>query len=222
MIPALSNRGFGHGSGVLSPDGSRFILNIPKNASSFVLDWARRHDWKAALAQDVTAAQEMIVLLRDPVERWISGIAQYVNTYILSVHGPNGPVFPGEQITDLDYAMGPMEFIEQYTDVTERLIFDNAARFDDHVWPQSEIAQDVLPGVPRRYFRVDHDLERSISQYLGWRPMPGLDRNAGHAVPHMELLQNFFRTRLEMRPELVGRLRRQYQQDIDLMLEVLP
>ncbi len=221
MIPALALRGFGHGSGVLSPDHSQFIVNIPKNASSFVLDWAGRHGWHAAMAQHTTAVQEMIVLLRDPIERWVSGIAQYVNTYILSVQGPNGPVLPHEDTTELDYYMDAMRFIGQYTDVTERLIIHNAARVDDHVWPQTEIIEHLLPGVPRRYFRVDHELERNLSQYLGWRPMPGLDRNAGHTQPEIELLQNFFRRRLEMRPELIPRIEKQYQQDIELMQKVL-
>jgi len=222
MIPALALRGFGHGSGVVSPDGHVFIINIPKNASSYIFDWAGRQGWHAAVAQDLPDVQEMFVLLRDPIQRWISGMAQYINTYILSVHGPNGPIFSDQFITQHDYVMDAQRFIDQYTDVTERLVIDNAARFDDHVWPQAEIIQDVLPDTKRRYLRVDQALDAQISSLLGWQPLQGLDRNSGKRNANMNLLQDFFQQRLSSRPELVMRLQRHYQQDIDLIARVLP
>jgi hypothetical protein len=217
MIPALVHRGFGHGSGVISPDGAVFILNIPKNASSYVLDWATQQGWRTALASRTTGVKEMVILLRDPVSRWISGIAQYINTYILSVHGPNGPIFPGEAITELDYVMDAETFVLQYTDVTERLIFDVLSRFDDHVWPQHEIIQDILPDVPRRYFVVDHTLDQELSSHFGWAIMPGLDRNAGGDNRNIRDLQIFFRQRLQQRPELQQRLERHYHEDFELL-----
>jgi hypothetical protein len=221
MIPALLSRGFGHGSGVLSPDGTKFILNVPKNASSYVLDWSRHHGWNTALADNVTNVQQVYILLRDPLERWISGMAQYVKTYILSVYGPNGPVFPGEPIAELDYVADAQMFIDQYNDITERLVIDNAARFDDHVWPQCEIIQGILPGVPRQYFRVDHTLEPALRNHLGWRPIDGLDRNSGTADPEIRHLQRFFQHRLIIRPELKDRIRRHYQRDYELIAQVL-
>jgi hypothetical protein len=221
MIPALCRRGFGHGSGVLSPDGRIFVVNIPKNASSYVLDWAYHHGWRANMADHVTQVSEMIVLLRDPIERWISGIAQYVNTYILSVHGPNGPVFPGDLITEHDYVMSVDTFCGQYTDATERVIIDNAARLDDHVWPQCEIIQDVLPAVPRRYFWVDPDLDYHLGQYLGWNKISGLSRNASSDNSNIQQLQQFFQQRLTQRPELRARLTKQYQNDYDLIDRVI-
>jgi hypothetical protein len=220
MITALRGRGFGHGSGVLNPTHDRFIINVPKNASSFVLDWGRQHGWSAALAENHSdTITEIIVILRDPVERWISGIAQYINSYILSVHGPNGPIFPGEPLTEHDYGMDAQMFIDQYTDITERLIFDVISRFDDHVWPQNEIIKDVLPKIPRRYFMLD-DLNQQLQQYLGWQPVSGLDRNQGSHSDNNARLQNFFRARLAQRPELHERLRRHYADDYLLLSQI--
>ena len=60
MIPQLVDRGFGYGSGTLSPDLSQFIVNIPKNASSYMLDWARRHQWMTTVADDPEEADKEI------------------------------------------------------------------------------------------------------------------------------------------------------------------
>lgn len=205
---------------MLSPDQSRFIVNIPKNASSFVGDWASRHGWTASIADDHITIQEIIVILRDPVERWISGIAQYLRGFILSVHGPNGPIFPGDTITEHDYPMDVEMFTKQYNDVTERLIFDVISRFDDHVWPQWEILQG-LPDCQRRWFYMDGDLEQKLSEYLGWNPIDGLDRNRGSDDLNTRGLQVFFQQRLQQRPELEQRLRQHYKKDYELIAQMI-
>ena len=220
MIPALEPRGFGYGSGVLSPDHSRFIANIPKNASSFILSWASKNRWAAALCDNHPTIQEIIIVLRNPLDRWISGIAQYINGYILSVHGPNGPIFPGEPVTELDYTIDAEQFVQQYTDVTERVIFDVISRFDDHVWPQWEIL-DGLPDCQKKYFLMDDHLESNLSAYLGWPIRNGLDRNQGSANINCRLLQDFFRQRLSKRPELAQRIIKHYQKDYELIAKVI-
>ena len=220
MIPALISRGFGHGSGVINPGHDQFIVNIPKNASSYMLDWASRHGWRAAQSADYHRINEMIVILRDPVDRWISGISQYICTYIQSVHGPNGPVFDGMAVTDRDYFLSADLFVDQYTDLVERLFIDVASRFDDHVWPQSELINDVLPGTPRTYFFLDQNLNKNIAIYLGFQDQDDLDRNQGSSNPEQKKIQEFFRNRLQIRPELKQRLMRHYQDDYDLIASV--
>lgn len=218
MIRALVARGYDHGSGVIDPGGNRFIINIPKNASSYVLDWANHNGWRPIMAHQAPTVQEMIVILRDPVERWISGVAQYINTYILSVCGPNGPVFPDAD-TGAHDVITVSQFVSQYNEVTDRLFFDVISRFDDHVWPQSEIIRDVLPGVPRRYFRLEK-LDAELGQYLNWQPRQHLDRNSGQATPTTAQLQNFFEARLRTRADLRERVRRHYADDYQLLEEV--
>jgi len=218
MIPQLVDRGFGYGSGTLSPELSQFIVNIPKNASSYMLDWARRHQWMTTVADDHSdTITEMIVILRDPLDRWISGIVQYLNTYILSVQGPNGPVFPDEPYSLYNWPMDAVQWIDAYNQTTERLIFDVVNRFDDHVWPQHEFVENLLPAVKRKYFLLDHNFDAAIADYLGFAPYSDLDSNSAGNNANMRLLQKFFVDRLQQRPDLAQRVIEAYAKDYELI-----
>lgn len=221
MIPALVSRGYKHKAGLLSPDHTRFIVGIPKNATSYTGDWAERFGWRPASSERaIPGIKELIVILRDPVDRWVSGISQYICTYILSVHGPNGPVFDEAEVTEHDYFISADTFIEQYTDLTERILFDSASRFDDHVWPQCELIDGVMFGIPRTYFIVSPNLTTQLSEYLALPIIEGLDRNSGQDNPEQKKIQEFIRDRISKRPELEVRLRRHYKTDYDLLNSV--
>ena len=220
MIPALVTRGFGYGSGVINPAHDRFIVNIPKNASSYMLDWASRHGWRAALVQNHSTIGEIVVILRDPIQRWISGISQYITTYIQSVHGPNGPVVDGMITTEHDYFLSADLFIKQYTDLTERLLIDAASRFDDHVWPQTELITGLLPSVKRTYFYLDQNLTTHLARYLGFTKFVQVDHNQGSDNPEQKKIQEFLQDRLQLRPELKQRLMKHYQTDYALINSV--
>jgi hypothetical protein len=223
VITELSRRGYGYGSGLISADGQRFIINIPKNASSYLLNWASNYGYTVAIAQDLEAKdqiQEMVVVLRDPVERWISGIAQYLNTYILNVEGPNGPIYGVENMTQFDRPLSAEEWIADYNQNTERMLFDIINRFDDHVWPQHELFENVLPDVKRKFFYLDETFDLKISQYLGFSLMENLDKNSGNSWANIKKIQSFFRTRLNIRPELQQRVKQAYDQDYKFIRDI--
>lgn len=75
-----SNRGHTLGEGMASPDGKYFYLNIPKNSSSFIKKCLSSIDWVYGNINDYPDAK-VIVALRDPIKRWVSGISEYLFMY---------------------------------------------------------------------------------------------------------------------------------------------
>lgn len=222
MNLALSNRGFGECSGMISPDRKKFIVNIPKNASSYVSNWTERSRWKTAVVTDDTwlDLDEIVVVLREPLSRWVSGMSQYLKTYILCPIGPNGPVFPGMMEGAEDYAMTADDFIAVYNQSTERLIFDNVFRFDDHVWPQHDFYEHIRPNLPRRYFLLDKNFDANFASGLALEFIDNLDRNDGSADINTRKLQEFLRHRLNTRPELRERVQRAYARDYKIIKQI--
>ena len=217
MIEQLASRGYGYGSGILSPNHDRFLVNIPKNASSYMLDWANRHGWTSAVIAQDNNIKEMIVCVRDPVERWVSGIGQYLTSYVLNVTGAysweTGPGPDDQQISGDD-------FIADFNQVVERLLFDNLSRLDDHVWPQIEFFENLIPDVPRKFFYIDQNFDQRIGEYLGFNPISDLDRNSANANTNTHKIQTFIQHRLNIRPELEQRVRKAYARDYALIKEI--
>ena len=63
------------------PDKSITFIHIPKNASSFVKGCLLGTE-KYKHSNNLIAADHYLVTLRDPIERWISGIAQFMSVDI--------------------------------------------------------------------------------------------------------------------------------------------
>jgi len=220
----LARRGYTYGSGILSPNHFQFVVNIPKNASSFILNWTNRFEWRADKIEPYYhKVGEIIVVLRDPLDRWVSGISQYISSYILSVQGPNGPVFPDESISEeFDYQMSADDFVKNYNQLTERLLFDVIYQFDDHVWPQVDFFKDLHPEKKRIYFYLGEHFEKKLASYLNIEHIDGLklDRNSNLTDTNKRILHNFFAERLEIRPELKARIIKAYSRDYDLINSV--
>jgi hypothetical protein len=224
MSQQLTERGFGYGFGHLSPDQSKFLISIPKNASSTLSEWVSANGWTAAIVGDNcnwNSVQEMIVVLRDPVDRWISGIVQYIYTYILCVHGPNSIKLVHETSTEFDYDMSVKQFIEQYNQLSERILFDVINRFDDHVWPQTELFQNLLPTVPRKFFYLDLNFDSKISQHLDLDLNNMLHHNTSDKNITKKSLQEFIQQRLIHRPELKQRVINAYAKDYELINQII-
>lgn len=176
----LIARGHQVGGGLLSPDGNYFFLSIPKNASVFISSVLRQNNWQYRDLSRFDGAN-VICILRDPVERWISGMATYIAANLLGA----------------DY--GSEMFIEDYNRLSERLIFDNII-FDDHTTPQIEYINFIPPNKNIKYFIADKNtLLDQMSEYVGYTLAFNLDitnENASKNNFDTNNLVNFLRNNL--------------------------
>lgn len=127
---SLIKRGHSPGGGMISPDKKYFYLNIPKNASTFTTNLLKANGWDYWNLSN-GEFRHVIVVLRNPIERWISGFATYACSWLLGT------------------GYGSDHFVEDYNSLTERLIFDNVV-FDDHTAPQSLFTR----AIPEKYNKI--------------------------------------------------------------------
>jgi hypothetical protein len=221
MHKLLAERGFGYGYGHLSPDCSQFCVSIPKNASSFLSSNLILNGWSGAVVGDLCSwnqVKTVIVVLRDPLKRWISGMAQYLHSYIFYPNGPNSVFLSKKSSYNKDLTFD--DFKTNYNIVVERLIFDVVNKFDDHVWPQIDFFENLLPHCDRKYFYIDYDFEKNISSYLQLNLNYQDNKNNAESNDLLQQIQSFLLTRLDARPELVDRVRSVYRHDYELIEQI--
>jgi len=121
-------------------------INIPKNASSFLRNSFKDTGWKHYHSDMKMDAVNTIVVLRDPIERWLTGIAQHITTNIL-----------GENF-------GSTHYLEQDNELVHKLIFDQIV-FDDHTEQQTWFLEpfDLENAV---YFYCDDHLAINLDSYF--------------------------------------------------------
>jgi hypothetical protein len=183
-----------------------FWINIPKNASSFTqtlfahqLLWTP-HNYFDIDVRDKTA----IVVLRDPVERWISGISEYVSLYHKNFN-----------LNDLNNQM--LDWI-----------FDRVA-FDDHTEAQIYFIQD-LDLSKTIWFRCDMDFENKL---IKWMESVGLVQS-GFQVPDCvrefdnisssdhdkKNIKTYFRQVIESNPGYLRSLKKYFDEDYNLINQI--
>jgi hypothetical protein len=204
----LMRRGYMPGGGMLSPDGKTFVLNIPKNASTYVTNVLRGNEWTYSdIMHVVNAGREhvkCVVLLRDPVERWVSGFATYCASYVLG------------------YGYGSEYFMRDYNDLTERIIFDNLV-FDDHTEPQTTFVRQLPNQFDKQYILIKGGRERlikNLSDVTGQElTVPYVDANVSEDTYDIKNIANFMRDKIT--PTLQTKIFDRYYQDYEMLNQVL-
>lgn len=146
-----TNKGHNFGEGLISPDEKFFFLKIPKNASSFLVKNLTELDWKHSNIRDYPQAQ-LLVILRDPIDRWISGMVEYLFLYHESVIGHLSNSFDYEYLPLLGEQLGLSLLFERMT-------------FDDHTERQCAFLQNV--SIPKTiWFYFNENIKNNISNFL--------------------------------------------------------
>jgi hypothetical protein len=69
-----------HGMGYLDPSKRYFYVNIPKNATTWTRNVLCRHGWSEENFNSLNISElKFFCGIRDPLERWISGAAEFLN-----------------------------------------------------------------------------------------------------------------------------------------------
>jgi hypothetical protein len=200
MLQHLVPRGHTPGGGLLSPAGV-FYLNIPKNASTYLTNLLVFNGWKHHnLNTDGGGAiNECIVVLRDPVERWVSGFATYAASWILSE------------------GYGSDHFRDDYNELSQRLIFDVLV-FDDHTTEQVQYVSQ-LPKIKTTYFKLNHGLKSDLQQHLGYKLLDSkdLDANVSENNYDTKMISKHMQYRIDQDPVLKAKIIEKYKADYDFI-----
>ena len=193
----LIRRGHLIGGGMISPDKKYFYLNIPKNASTFTTNLLKANDWSHwNLANQ--GFENVIIVLRNPIDRWVSGIATYLCSYIL-----------GENY-------GSDHFVKDYNEATERLIFDNIV-FDDHTTPQTKFIEEI----PQKFNKIfitptGDNLVNLLNTALGYKlTVPdNIFNNSAETNYDIKQISKLIRSRLTL--DLRAKITNAYRKDFQL------
>lgn len=195
----LVRRGYLPCSGLLSPQGV-FYLNIPKNASTYLSNILLSNGWQHhTLGDGRHLVKQAIVVLRDPVDRWISGFATYATSWLL---GPN---------------YGSDHFVEHYNELAERIIFDNLI-FDDHTTPQFDFFKQLPTSLNTTFFELNKHTVENISKFVGYDlNISDVDANVSEDHYDQQQISKFIRDRLNNKPNLIHSINEQYANDFKLI-----
>jgi hypothetical protein len=190
-------KGHVYGECMSHPDIDLMYVNIPKNASSWTKPNLKDWDWQFYNYHTDHLNKHALVVLRDPIDRWISGIAEYLALYHPDFNAP---------------------FYE-----TQRLIFDKIV-FDDHTEKQIKFL-DGLDTDNCTFMWCDNEyrnnFSRFITEHLGDNRYDRYDyqhvsRNDGTRYSH----KLFFKNVLEKNPEYLENLKQYYAEDYNLINNV--
>jgi hypothetical protein len=141
----------GHRLGECWTNNGLTFINIPKNASSFVKGYLLSEGWQHS--NSLVDSRQYLVILRDPVDRWLSGIAQYQfnsSRYDMDIDSTF------KEITFDDHTELQSYFL-QSVDLSKTAFL----KFDDN------LKLNLI-----KYFKTQgHD--------IGWREIPNINSSAG-------------------------------------------
>lgn len=175
------------------PTGDLMYVNIPKNASSWTKPNLKDWGWEFFNYHTDKLDKTAIVVLRDPVDRWLSGIAEYFTLY-----------HSDKQILS--------------TDAID-IIFDRVC-FDDHTDRQVKFIHG-LDTERCVFFKCDKYYREDFSTFLDERGMTNRYHKYDyqHVSKDSEERRRFKKifTREIENPKYLNRIKEYYEQDYKLI-----
>ena len=177
------------------------FLHIPVNASS----WGKQIFWQAGFRPnkppEIDTDHRIIVWLRDPVERWLSGLATWL-TYRLPQH------------TGLDLVRNNLALLD--------LVFDTV-RLDDHTERQTFFLQN-LDSHRCDFWYINSEFKSDFSTYFEQRFRLNVHAHVAQNVSNLDngkaIPRHYFKSVLENNSKYMTRVCEFFQPDRDLIQQV--
>ncbi len=196
----LGARGLTYGGGRINPEHELFYLNIPKNASGFLDRLFSDSGWTVANLNTMdTNKISCVIVLRDPVDRWISGVTQYL-------------------VTVMGHSVG-QRFVDEYNHVVEQLLFDQVI-FDDHTMPQYYFFDQVQYKFSNQYFLFDSTVTQRLRARFALSPATEFEANDSASDANKKIMIDFIRNRINNNKNLYQHIKSKYQQDYRIINSV--
>jgi len=195
--------GYLAGGGLRCPSKKNFYLNIPKNASTYLSNTLLANGWHYhTLGDDSDKITHAMVVLKDPVDRWVSGIGTYISSWIL------GPGY------------GSDHFVENYNNLSERLLFETLI-LDDHTTPQIAYIrqlEQLLPDIPITYFKLDRHVVDNMSACIS-QPLTvtTVESNISENHYDQQVVVNFIKKRILADFTLKAKVVARFQEDYNFI-----
>jgi hypothetical protein len=195
--------GYLAGGGLRCPSKKNFYLNIPKNASTYLSNTLLANGWHYhTLGDDSDKITHAMVVLKDPVDRWVSGVGTYISSWIL------GPGY------------GSDHFVENYNNLSERLLFETLI-LDDHTTPQIAYIrqlEQLLPDIPITYFKLDRHVVDNMSACIS-QPLTvtTVESNISENHYDQQVVVNFIKKRILADFTLKAKVVARFQEDYDFI-----
>ena len=196
-IDEWAHKGHVYGECMSKGDIGLMYVYIPKNASSWTKPNLLDHGWEFFNYHTDNLNKPALVVLRDPIERWLSGIAEYMTLY-----QPNFRLMFQE---------------------TEELIFDRIC-FDDHTEKQVKFLHG-LDTERCTFMWCDENYRHNFSNFIAEHY--GTNKYARYEYQHVsekdEQRRRFkilFQRLLDREPKYVRQLTEYYAEDYKLIEQV--
>ena len=183
-----------YGTCMVDHQSKHFIPLVPKNASTWVKDFVgfvpgNYHD-ELLVQNNYTP----VIFLREPVNRWSSGIAEFLHRYGIAGSG----------------------WRDNLNSIALDLLFKRVA-FDEHTESQSM----YLEGIDTEkavFFKVDQTLNANVNHYFNQTVTPTTNTYVTSGKKHS--IKKYFTDLINTNPEYKQRITEYYQVDTDLINSV--
>jgi hypothetical protein len=188
------------GQGQRSPDGRFNLIDIPKNASTEIK--RQLSDWADSNHRDSELDTQHLIILRDPTERWISGMTEFLVGRCSHMGGCNGDISESE----IEEQMSGRLF--------QNLLF-NFVVFDVHTLPQCCFLQGLDLG-RATFFWHDATVVQRVLDHVGRTGSQVQFTNSAAEDGRKLIIRDLLRHRLAQTPALQHSIDKHYYADHEL------